>query len=826
MFNNVKSEPSFSSLSLMFNKTPLYIKFNKYCNYFFLTNKIMLINNYYFFYFFHANLINFKKIIHTLSVKRNNYFFLKNILKFKKYTKVNIRLNRFKFKFNIFFKFIFFNKSKKLNKNFRIFKSFILLNSINMNKRYINVFYKNWQSLIGNLISPHYITLFSKKKWIRKSKNFYFFSNKFFNKNKRKHRSRFFNKKHIVNNFFYFSKSTNTNNYSLLPFLIKNNINYAKTRRNNYDFFLARPYLFLNNPKMGKNFKKYPNFLLITLYKKYYKFFNLLRRLNISHRIKNKNSFIFKNFLSYSTIIFKNFRNRNFLNTKPLFNWFSFFKNNEKSCSYLSKKSFKKHSFYVWRFFFCFKSKIFKKNKFYALSKGRVNKHLELIKFSRRIKKANLYHKTSKLMTKLSNLLFTKISWSSEFFFLSFKYFFFYNPFIFCFKTKIFNFVWKNLFRNFFKSKNVFNFKNFYTSSFLIFLKLRKPLFLSKTKTNFILTKYGFIFTNNLYMLSINTGSFYNFKKTMFSFSYKNEIQKYILRKYSKMVFSFNFHNLQSNKFFFNKSMLFSFKNAINPSYLDAFLNKKNEFYSFLLQNSNNKLNWPYFNDQVTFAFNSENEQINFNIKRVKFKPGYMNLWREARVVLKSSLMLKTRYQYKLTNYLSKYKKFINFKTFLFMEMRLFNILIKSRLFNDGSTINLFLKNNLIYVNGFTCSNPNLQLFSGDFVQLIINLKYYILYRWFANLSLKKKNKLKNVLRKKNSNFSQSDEKKKSYSFPKWILYSKNAIDDVSNFLETDYFTLSVFILYEPFTWNDVNTYNFVDQRFSIINLYNWKYIT
>ena len=133
--------------------------------------------------------------------------------------------------------------------------------------------------------------------------------------------------------------------------------------------------------------------------------------------------------------------------------------------------------------------------------------------------------------------------------------------------------------------------------------------------------------------------------------------------------------------------------------------------------------------DRVTFAFNSENEQINFNIKRVKFKPGYMNLWREARVVLKSSLMLKTRYQYKLTNYLSKYKKFINFKTFLFMEMRLFNILIKSRLFNDGSTINLFLKNNLIYVNGFTCSNPNLQLFSGDFVQLIINLKYYILYR-------------------------------------------------------------------------------------------------
>jgi hypothetical protein len=203
-----------------------------------------------------------------------------------------------------------------------------------------------------------------------------------------------------------------------------------------------------------------------------------------------------------------------------------------------------------------------------------------------------------------------------------------------------------------------------------------------------------------------------------------------------------------------------------------------------------------------------------------------MNIWREARSVLKTSLMLKIKYQYRLTNYLSKYKKFINFKTFLFMEMRIFNILIKSRLFNNESLLSLFFKNNLIFLNGFNCSNPNLQTFVGDFIQLIVNLKYYVLYRWFSSLSLKKKNKLKNVLRKKNNSNSQSDEKKKSYSFPKWITYSKNTIDDVSNFLETDYLTLSVFILYEPFVWSDLNTYNLIDQRFTVINLYNWKYIT
>jgi hypothetical protein len=68
--------------------------------------------------------------------------------------------------------------------------------------------------------------------------------------------------------------------------------------------------------------------------------------------------------------------------------------------------------------------------------------------------------------------------------------------------------------------------------------------------------------------------------------------------------------------------------------------------------------------------------------------------------------------------------------------------------------------------------------------------------------------------------------KKKSYNIPKWILSNKNLFDDCSNYLEVDYFTLSAFIIYEPFLWSDINFYNLIEQKFSIINLYNWKYIT
>jgi hypothetical protein len=100
-----------------------------------------------------------------------------------------------------------------------------------------------------------------------------------------------------------------------------------------------------------------------------------------------------------------------------------------------------------------------------------------------------------------------------------------------------------------------------------------------------------------------------------------------------------------------------------------------------------------------------------------------------VRSVLKTSLSLNFRYQYKLTNYLAKYKKFINFRTFLFLEMRLLNILIKSRLFIDSNLADIFIRYNLIFLNGFLCNNKNLQIFVGDFIQVVINLKYYIISR-------------------------------------------------------------------------------------------------
>jgi ribosomal protein S4 len=213
-------------------------------------------------------------------------------------------------------------------------------------------------------------------------------------------------------------------------------------------------------------------------------------------------------------------------------------------------------------------------------------------------------------------------------------------------------------------------------------------------------------------------------------------------------------------------------------------------------------------------------------IKRIKFKPGYMNIWRDARKNILSSLNLSYKYQKKLTTYLSKFHKLVKFKLFLFFELRLLNVLVKSRFLSDLEFSSYLIKNKNIFVNGIICLNPMLQLFVNDFVQMYINIKFYIIFKWIKSWTLKKKIKLKKRTIKKVTFSRSNEEKTKSFTLPNWILSNKNIIEDVSNFIEVDYATLSFFILYEPISWNNFSYYNIIDKKYNIMNLYNWKYIT
>jgi hypothetical protein len=89
---------------------------------------------------------------------------------------------------------------------------------------------------------------------------------------------------------------------------------------------------------------------------------------------------------------------------------------------------------------------------------------------------------------------------------------------------------------------------------------LKYIYFVTKNETNLILYNYSFLYlTNGFY----NNNLIYEMKKNLYSFIYKNEIEKIIIRKYQKVNFIYNL-NLENN-FSGNKANdYYSNKNLIN----------------------------------------------------------------------------------------------------------------------------------------------------------------------------------------------------------------------------------------------------------------------
>jgi hypothetical protein len=62
---------------------------------------------------------------------------------------------------------------------------------------------------------------------------------------------------------------------------------------------------------------------------------------------------------------------------------------------------------------------------------------------------------------------------------------------------------------------------------------MKYPVIVSKKKTPFLLNRYGFMYLSEFLFKNVFFDqTLCNLKKKLYSFSYKNEFQRYILKKY------------------------------------------------------------------------------------------------------------------------------------------------------------------------------------------------------------------------------------------------------------------------------------------------------
>lgn len=362
--------------------------------------------------------------------------------------------------------------------------------------------------------------------------------------------------------------------------------------------------------------------------------------------------------------------------------------------------------------------------------------------------------------------------------------------------------------RLFFKS-NLVNLQSFSLRTTKSFQSSTKQLHLfSSFNLRFILPLYGFLFisSNNLFKHSKTTDQL-SIKKTSHSFFYLNDLKSFIAGKYSSVLNNYKFFFMDSSR----SSNLSTTSGTVNSANMvnSSMLNFLTKSFTSVLDEA----------ESSNFFQRHENDP---RIPRFKFKPGYSRIWRRARAGVKEYFQLKFQYQHRLTRFLPQFYKLNRVSLIKSTELKIENLLLATHLIPDLLTCQEFLNAGLIFLNGRILFNGKVYALRNDLIQILVSMKYYILFKWLTNWGLVKQTRLSRLLYLSRIKTKRVVRK----VLPDWVLRKISYPYDVPKYVEVDYLTLSTFVLYEPFLLNDFTHIFQTFSRSPIYNVYNWKYLT
>lgn len=298
-------------------------------------------------------------------------------------------------------------------------------------------------------------------------------------------------------------------------------------------------------------------------------------------------------------------------------------------------------------------------------------------------------------------------------------------------------------------------------------------------------------------------------KKAMFSFLKPNESKRNIMNRRKRINSSRLYRQLQRS----NIHTIFKANNKLYRT------NNRVKKYLFDTDSLNTKLK--------EFTLNKESSEL--FLPRVKFKPGYQRIWRQARKSIAENIGLRYVYQKQMTKFMSKLSRKTNFYSFSMSESSLDKAMLYSRLLPDLKIVNNFLNKGLISLNGWKVNNLHTFVLPGDVIQVSISKWLCVYYRWLKLWSASNKSKFRKLVFRKGLASSyklMKQRKQRSRHVPLWINNSRFDISDIKPNFEVDFFTMSSFMLYEPLLIDYYSPDDLPDQRHYIYRLYNWKYIT
>ena len=352
--------------------------------------------------------------------------------------------------------------------------------------------------------------------------------------------------------------------------------------------------------------------------------------------------------------------------------------------------------------------------------------------------------------------------------------------------------------------------------------------FLSKRKQPLILHNIGMVLPFK-FLYKHRELHVFRIKKKIFSFLKINELKMFVFKTKKKLLLRKIFFLILNKKKFHkfrkltNKSIYTYFKDSSITKYLG---NNSLDFYKVFTTEE-------VFKKANIYKFRSNFKKKKFkgrelHISRIKFKPGYQRLWRQFRLAFAESINYKYIYQQQLTRYFVSFYRKLNHTYFSQNENTIIKVIIYSKLVPDTSVFALFMNNNLIFLNNKVLKHAKFYLYRNDFIQLEISNWHYLYMRFTLNEVHSRQNKFKRLVYRKSlaGRYKLMKQKKQRSNYtPNWIFTTLYDLADIKSNLEVDFFTLSVFFLYDSNYLHYTTPKDLFVARHNIYRLYNWKYI-
>jgi len=187
----------------------------------------------------------------------------------------------------------------------------------------------------------------------------------------------------------------------------------------------------------------------------------------------------------------------------------------------------------------------------------------------------------------------------------------------------------------------------------------------------------------------------------------------------------------------------------------------------------------------------------------------------------------KLKYQHRLTSYVLHYYKFKVLELVNLSEFALESLLLRSKLISTQILARFFIKKNYIFVNGLLVSKPQFVVSKGDVIQLLLQIKVLLFLRWNALLAFQKTKKFYYYLKKWRARSFRPYPKTPSRRIPSWIRKCFLYREPIPLFMEVDFLTMSVIVLYNWTT--DFFNYHYLSfnmNSWATVRPINWKSLT